>query len=311
VHYYSTDRGVPNVTVSLRGATQDATQTSTAGDYEFDGVPSGTWEIAAEKASDFGAGVTPLDAAYVLQAVANLRMLDASQRLACDVTGDGQLSALDAARILQFSVGTLSRLPVGDACGSDWSFVPAPSAQQGSVIDPSVGPGTCHDGKIMLEGLSDEAPDQDFRAVLFGDCTGNWDSTGSVSIGRAVTSSARTPRVRLGRPVIKGTGVQLAVYVRAPVAYNALDLRIAYDPTRLVPTGVDMQRPTNSGLTSYYAAEPGVLHVAMATGEPIMRRFGVLLTVRFTLATGVSDPGQLQALSASIDELPALISGSD
>jgi len=294
------------VTVNLRGATQDATVTSIAGDYEFDGVPSGTWELAAEKASDFGSGITPLDAAYVLQAVANLRTLDASQRLACDVTGDGQLSALDAARILQFTVGTMARLPVGDMCGSDWTFVPAPSTPQGSVIDPSVGPGTCHDGKIMLDGLLDEAPDQDFRAILFGDCTGNWDASGSAAIGRAV-ASARAPRVRLGRPVVSGTEAQLPVYVRAPAPYNALDLRIVYDQTRLAPSGVDIRRPTNTGITTYYAPQAGLLHVAMATGEPITRRFGVLLTVRFTLAPGVSDPGQPQALSASIDELPAVI----
>ena len=310
IHYYSSDRGVPNVTVSLRGETQDATQTSTAGDYGFDGVPPGTWELAAEKASDFGEGVTPLDAVYVLQAVANLRTLDASQRLACDVTGDGQLSALDAVRILQFSVGTMARLPVGDTCGSDWSFVPEPGPmQQRSVIDPSVGPGTCHDGKIMLEGLLDDAPDQDFRAILFGDCTGNWDSSHSAALGRSV-AAARAPHVRLGRPTTDGAVVQMSVFVRSPAPYNALDLRIAYDPSRLVPTGVAMQRQAASGLTSFYSPESGLLRVAMANSEPIKRRFGVLLTLQFQLAAGASDPGEPQALSARIDELPAVIAGT-
>jgi hypothetical protein len=98
--------------------------------------------------------------------------------------------------------------------------------------------------------------------------------------------------------------------VRAPGPYNALDLRIAYDATRLAPANVAMRRPTSSGLTSFYAPETGVLRVAMATGEPIMRRFGVLLTVEFTLVPAASDPGDVQALAASIDEVPAIIAGS-
>src|SRR5262249_40609317 len=158
--------------------------------------------------------------------------------------------------------GRMERLPVGDVCGSDWSFVPEPaSTQQRSVRNPSIGPGTCSDGKIMLDDLVDEAPDQDFRAILFGDCTGNWDSTGSAGLGRAA-ATARAPRVRLGRLTIKGTQAEQAVYVRAPGPYNAVDLRIVFDATRLVPAGVTMRRPTSSSLTNFYAPDAGVLRVA-------------------------------------------------
>jgi hypothetical protein len=308
VQYYSSARAVPNVTVSLRGETQNATLTSEAGMYEFDAVPPGTWELVAEKARDFGAGVSPLDAAFVLQAVANLRRLDASQRLACDATGDGQLTAVDAARILQFSVGTLGRLPVGDTCGSDWSFVPDPAPmQQRSVTAPRVDGGACSDGMITLAGLADEPPDQDFRAVLFGDCTGNWDNTVSAALGRA--AAARTARVRLGRPAVAGATVRLPVYVRAPAPYNALDLQVGYDPQRLTPAGVVLRR-SDSGLTSFHATRAGSLRVAMASGEPIKRRFGVLLQLEFTLADGMSDPGDVVALTAKVDELPATIAGA-
>lgn len=309
VQYYSSARAVPNVTMSLRGATQNAALTSDAGMYEFDGVPPGTWELVAEKASDFGEGVSPLDAAFVLQTVANLRRLDASQRLACDVTGDGQLTALDAARILQFSVGTLGRLPVGDTCGSDWSFVPDPAPmQQRSVTDPRIDGGACSDGKITLEGLADEIPDQDFRAILFGDCTGNWDNAASAALGRA--GMARTSRVRLGKPAIDGARVLLPVYVRAPAPYNALDLEVAYDSQRLTPAGVRLGRGSSSGLTSFHAPRAGSLRVAMASSEPIKRRFGILLQLEFTLADGMNDPGDVRALTAKVDELPANIAGA-
>jgi hypothetical protein len=309
VQYYSNDRGVPNVTVNLRGDTPDATQTSVAGDYEFDDVPSGTWELAAQKASDFGGAVTPLDAAYVLQAVANLRTLDGQQRLACDATGDGQLSALDAARILQFSVGTIERLPVADACGSDWSFVPDPAPmQQQSVIDPSVAAGVCDGGSIMLEGLTNEASDQNFRAILFGDCTGNWDIGSSAALDQG--AAAVGVLVRLGKATTDATQAHVPVYVRTRTPYNSLDLSVTYDPSRLTPTGVSMQRAIDSGITSSNAPQPGLLRVAMASAAPVRRRFGVLLTLDFTLAAGVTDVGPVQALAANVDERPATVAAS-
>jgi hypothetical protein len=313
VQYYSSDRAVPNVTITLHGQSDDATQTSSLGDYEFGDVPSGSWELAADKTSDFGSGVTPLDAAYVLQAVAHLRTLDSTQTLACDTTGDGQLSALDAARILQFSVGMTGRLPVAEACGSDWAFVPDPDPmQQQSVVNPTVGGGVCHDGKIMLADLLDEAPNQNFRAILFGDCTGNWDATQSAGVERAVATSFRAPRVRIGDPIMHGSDVHLPVYVRSAAPYNSLDLQVSYDPARLTPKldGITFQHPGDDGITSANAPQPGVLRVAMASGQPIMRRFGALLMVEFTLADGMSDPGTLQALQASVDELPAKIAGN-
>ena len=309
VQYYSSARGVPDVTVSLRGATQDATQTSASGAYEFDDVPPGSWELAADKASDFGDGVSPLDAAYVLQTVVNLRQLDASQRLACDVTGDGQLSALDATRILQFSVGRLAHLPVGDTCGSDWTFVPDPAPmQQQSVVNPRVAAGGCSDGTILLEELLGEAPDQDFHAILFGDCTGNWD--GALTRRPAPRrGERRVPRVRLGRPSIDGRRVSIPVIVRAPARYNAVDLHIAYDAAHLTPAEVVLGRRMSSGLTSFHAPSAGLLRVAMASAEPIKRRFGMVLALEFTLADQVTEPGPSHMLAANVDEAPAVIVG--
>ena len=302
VMYGSSARGVPDVMVKLNGASSDSTLTTAAGDYAFDAVPEGQWEIAAQKGSEGGAAVSPLDAAYVLQAVASLRAFDANQRLACDVTGDGQLSALDATRILQFSVGVIPRLPVATTCGSDWTFMPEPPvSQQQSVIDPAIAGGSCSDGKIMLGDLVQDAADQNFHAILFGDCTGNW---GPAS-GAALEAPSRTaPRVRLGRPIGTRTHVQVPVYLHSAAPYHALDLQIGYDSTRLAPTTVKLRRSNDPGMLSYHA-EAGLLHVAMASGEPLTRSSGILLLLEFDrLASG--DPG-LRLLAASVDEHPAAL----
>jgi hypothetical protein len=308
VQYYSSARGVPDVTVSLRGATQDVTQTSTSGAYEFADVAPGTWELAADKASDFGDAVSPLDAAFVLQTVANLRQLDASQRLACDVTGDGQLSALDATRILQLSVGRLTHLPVGDTCGSDWTFVPHPAAMgEQSVVYPRVAANGCDDGTIRLEELISEAPDQDFHAILFGDCTGNWDAAPAGAGLRRAAARTDMPRIRLGRASIDGRRVSIPVVVRAAGRYNAVDMHIAYDASRLTPDQVVLGRRMSSGLTTFYAPSAGSLRVAMASAEPIKRRFGMVMALEFTLADEITDPGAVQVLAANVDEKPATI----
>ena len=62
-------------------------------------------QLTPRKLGDRGSAISALDAAYVLQHVVGMRTLDDAQQLACDVSGNGTLSALDATRILQLTVG--------------------------------------------------------------------------------------------------------------------------------------------------------------------------------------------------------------
>ncbi|MEO8605714.1 MAG: glycoside hydrolase family 44 protein [bacterium] len=152
-----------------------ATLTSGAdGAYSL-GVPAGAVQLMPHKSGGQGNGLSSLDAAWVLQAVAGTRTLDAQQRLAGDVTGDGTLSTLDAARILQHVVGALPSLPAADRCGSDWLFVPSAAALPNqTVVQPALTSTTCAMGAITFAPLSGDAAGQDFQAVLLGDVTGNW-----------------------------------------------------------------------------------------------------------------------------------------
>ena len=111
------------------------------------------------------------------RSVAGLRTLDPEQRLACDVTGNGTLSALDAAIILQQTVSLISMFPVAQTCASDWLFVPIPAAAANQHVIPpqntaAVNP--CQPGAIEFRPLAGQLANQDFAAVLIGDCTGNW-----------------------------------------------------------------------------------------------------------------------------------------
>ncbi|MFN8641333.1 MAG: dockerin type I repeat-containing protein [Candidatus Binatia bacterium] len=64
-------------------------------------VPTADLLVQAEGGGAVGAAISALDATYVLQAVAQLRTLSPEQALACDVTGNGSLSTVDATLLLQ------------------------------------------------------------------------------------------------------------------------------------------------------------------------------------------------------------------
>lgn len=178
VRYYSSGMPVAGATVLLSGGAAASTQTNAAGEYAFSGLQGCHFHVELQKLGDIDGGISTLDAAWTLQAVAGLRTLDATQRLACDVTGNGTLSTLDATQILQQRVGLLSTFPAAQTCASDWLFVPSPAAAPNqTVIQPQLAPASCRRGAIELTPLTGQATGQDFSAVLIGDCTGNWHPT--------------------------------------------------------------------------------------------------------------------------------------
>ena len=178
IRYYRSGQAVAGVTVSAQGGTGGTAVSGVDGHYAVT-AGGGSLQIAPRMTGGRQNGISALDAAYVLQAVAGLRQLDAQQTLAADVTGDGTVSALDATRILQYAVGLLPQLPAAQTCGSDWLFVPAPTAAPpASSIAPALSASTCQSGAIGFSALSSDASGEDFQAVLIGDVTGNWPGAG-------------------------------------------------------------------------------------------------------------------------------------
>jgi hypothetical protein len=174
IRYYEGDRPVGSVTVQATGA---STSTASDGTYLLSDLQRGTFQIVPRKLGDLREGISSLDAAYATQSSIGFRTLSEDQRLACDVTGNGSVSSLDAAKIVQVALGVIPRLPVADLCGSDWAFVPDPlPVPNQQVVPPEMEGGMCTDGAIRFDPLAGSVSGQDFRAVLFGDCTGNWGS---------------------------------------------------------------------------------------------------------------------------------------
>ena len=174
IRYYVEDRPVADVGVMLLGDVQDTTTTDASGAYAFSSA-MGDVGVLPGKLGDFNDAITSLDAVYVLEAVADLRTLDADQMLAADVTADGTVSTLDAVRILELQAGLITRLPAALLCKSDWLFVPVAEPTPGQTATaPQVGDESCTPGRLDYEDLVPPLADRDFRAILLGDVTGNW-----------------------------------------------------------------------------------------------------------------------------------------
>jgi hypothetical protein len=164
---------VPNVTIRL--STGDSVTTDASGQFVVTAPAGVAVTLEPAKTDDVRGSISSLDSALALEHKVHIITLDPLQQLACDVTGNGEITSLDAARILQLRVQAIARAPVALACGSDWVFVPVPDpVPNQTLVTPLPSADPCRPGAITYAPLNANATGQNFTAVLFGDCTGNW-----------------------------------------------------------------------------------------------------------------------------------------
>jgi sugar lactone lactonase YvrE len=298
-YYMGNHSNVSAVTLSLDSASSSTTtETNSRGDFGAV-VQTGTWSIQPSKTGGFSNAISSLDAARVLQVLAGLATFNAQQRLACDTTGDGTLSSLDAVNILKFSAGVISRLPVATACQSDWLFYPTPEQVDGQQIAyPALSGGNCQQGSILYNPLSTTVANQDFSAMLLGDCTGNWTSGASLRRSAAATVHAGVPRSA------RGGVVRVPIYVQSTAPFQALDLRLRFDadaghliavrPTGLAAEAMVTQRSSD-----------GTLSVSLASAKPITASQGTVLMLEFRVDSDADLDATL--VGALVDESPASV----
>jgi hypothetical protein len=275
VRYYASGVPVAGVEIEAGGGISRSAVTDSTGDYRLTALAPGAWRINGRKQADAGNGVGALDAAYILQAVVGLRALDASQQLACDVSGNGRISSFDAALILQQRVGALARFPVAVTCGSDWTFDPVPAALPGQILTrPQLGVSSCP-GTIELQTTAASVSGQDFAAVVFGDCTGNWLPTTGGGGTLATEEPAATARVRGVRR--RGDHVRLWIDVDTVEPFLVLEVELAYDPSRAAIRRVRPLRAEPGCLVAAHPRDAGRVAVALASARPL--RGGPMLVI--------------------------------
>jgi hypothetical protein len=222
--------------------------------------------------------------------------------MACDVSGNGSVSALDASMILEAVVGKRTSFPIAAAFGSDWAFFPQPaSAPNQQVISPAVSGGAPTPGAIVFDPVAEPAAGQDFSAVPFGDCTGSWAPTGGGAA--AVTPPGARTVVRIGPARRGGAGrLRWAVAVRSTEGFSALDLDLHFDPNVVRSVVARPARPVESAVVRAHEVERGHVRVAMASAEALPPRGHTLILEATLLDRSGRSLSPLLRASATVDE---------
>ncbi|MGD9763524.1 MAG: LamG-like jellyroll fold domain-containing protein [Candidatus Binatia bacterium] len=176
--YYAGGRPIGGATVEASGGSgTESFGSDAAGAYSAAPLAQADWTLTPHKSGDTDAAISALDATFILQFIADpaMRPFSPAQLLACDVTGNGTCSALDATRILERIAGSLSPFAAVTACDSEWLFTPNASPVPDQTASPPIlSPGMCQMGNIAYAPLSDSVAGQDYSGIVIGDVTANW-----------------------------------------------------------------------------------------------------------------------------------------
>ncbi len=266
------------------------------GDYTFDNLSSTTWDVTPRKVEvdvePLGA-VSALDAVWALQATLGSRTLNALQSKACDVSGNGSVSAYDASQILRWLVGDFDRFAVAEACDSDWVFAPVSGGSAAAISG-----GTCEPALLTFPTLSSNVTDGDFRATLFGDCTLNGVSP------RAAAQSFATASVKLGRAIQRRRRyIRLPIRVEGIDSFSSLDIDLRYDPKTLRLIKVRKGRGIGRAIARHGRTQDDGVRIVLAATSPITARSNAILTAVFERLKRADS--RVEIVRARVDDVPA------
>ena len=262
---------VPNTTLSGAGSVPVSTTTDANGQYSLNGFGSGSYVVTPSKTDQVN-GISNADAARIAQHTIGFAMLNSTQMIAADVTGNGQVTSLDAAYIAQYVVGIENPGSTGT-----WRFIPT------SRSYPSV---------------ASDYTDQDYSAILMGEVTGNWSPVDGAqenlrsSVGeRAPIQSEISPKstVTVAAPETQyashGANFSVSIRVSDTTGEGILgyQFHLIYDDDVIFPQAApcDTTGTLSEGGTVFCnASTPGIIRVVMFGVFPLVGE-GTLLKFNF------------------------------
>lgn len=199
-------------TINAAGSIPQSTSTDVNGNYSLSGFGTGAYTVTPSKANQVN-GITNLDASRVAQHVVGFAILNSTQLIAADVSGNGSITSLDAAYIAQF-VALISN--PGNT--GTWKFIP-PNRGYANVEANFTG--------------------QDYSAILMGEVTGNWDPSGPLRPSTELETKEKRENSDSLQPVVTVTAPLLQY---AATGSNFTVLLTASDTTQIT---------TNDGIIGY------------------------------------------------------------
>ena len=149
IRYGDTQMIVPQVGVAAQWESGWLLANAQAGNYSLIGVGIGEYTARPWKNAERSPGaITSLDAAMIAQFVSAVIQFSPAQRMAADVSGNGEITTFDAALVQRYATG-LSEARLAGV----WKFLPA---------------------SRIYQGVTEDVSGQDYQAVLMGDVSQNW-----------------------------------------------------------------------------------------------------------------------------------------
>ncbi len=276
VIYGPDGRSVPDAVVDLSGPAPASVTTLDDGRYALQVSEQGSYSVQIDRAAEV-LGLSALDAAWIAQCLADVRDdADCPLQLA-DVSGDGGVSAYDAALIARYLAGMSepsTRL-------GQWLFAPQ------SRSYPSI---------------ADEYVNQDFVASLVGDLTGNALNPPPASPtdeGESdVTLSLPTLDIEPGERVT----VELTMVQNDDTELLAYQLTLGFDSAQFTLLDVNPAgSPADSWFVVHQNEEPGLVEV-VGYGVAGLDGNGPILSLEFEIASEATLPIPLTIVSAQLNE---------
>ena len=284
IKYYNNDIPLPVVDVSLDG---HQTQTGNSGDFQFLDILYGNYTLRPEKTGGSAHAVAPYDAALILLSNVKLITLTPYQKIAADVTGNKDVSGLDASFVLRYYVGLIPEFPVK----KDWTFVPT-----SFPIDDSNW-STAPDS-IRYEPLNSDKTNQDFVGIVYGDVSGNWQLP-TVTPEHWLAQSNLQPNLSVGTLQQDKDGhYALPIVVTDVSDLFAMGLTCQYDQNQIQFVAAELKATTSQQPMLFYNDCNGTIKLGIATAHPIN---GNMATIRLHFKPTASIQ-KIQSSSFSIPE---------
>ena len=269
-------------TISAAGAPPLSTVTNAGGLYSLSGFGPGAYTVTPSKANQVHE-ITNADATAVAQHVVGFITLNANQLIAADVSGNGTVSSLDASYIAQYVAGFT---PPGFT--GTWRFLPA------NRVYPNV--------------LANQT-NQDYTAILLGEVTGNWISTGPLRQSLTEVKDQKQQQLDVAAQVVAvtaptqfaGAGSNFTVSLSASNTTGenifGYEFNLLYNQSVILPQIIpcDNAGTISSGRSVVCNANtPGLLRVVVfsTTGTPISGA-GILLKLNFNAVGAVGNASPL------------------
>jgi len=292
-YYKNPAVAVPNASVLLTGAAIKLTATDENGNYEFLNLGSGDYIVTASKTNEDKGAITPFDASMILRYDVGTQNLSPYQKIAGDVSGNGDVTSFDASWILRYSVGIVTSFPVG----ADWTFVPHDFPIDDSNWSTSP-------RSRAYSPLNSPQLDQNFMSVLYGDVSGNWSSTGG-------TGASVTADIQIGD--VEQTGEETW---QIPIDMQFLDevysgsFKLVFNKDNLQFESASIVNTTSNIISEASNSDEGA-NFAFASGESL-HNWGLKIKLLFKgLTPNIPSPSQIGIENLIFDDNPGIISSID